>query len=53
MRIPEKTILVTETTSGMAEDGFAKQPRHCARRMGQAFAGRDSLQINPDGFFVK
>jgi hypothetical protein len=24
MRIPEKTILVTETTSGMAEDGFCK-----------------------------
>lgn len=53
MRIPEKTILVTETTNGMAEDGFVKQPRHRALRMGQAFAGRDSLQINPNGFFVR
>lgn len=53
MHSREKIIHVTETTSGMAEDGFAKQPRHCARRKGQAFAGRDLFQIHPDGFFVR
>jgi hypothetical protein len=37
----------------MAEDGFARQPRHRALRKGSGFAGRVSVQLNLEGFFVR
>jgi hypothetical protein len=50
MRIPEKTILVTKTTSRLAGDDFARQPRHCALHEESGFTDQDSVQVNPDDF---